>query len=324
VIKNVAALVLDGAEAFGLGVLAEIWNDSDHPEDGAPTFDFAMCTPVPGRVRGGSGFDLFVADGLDRLAQADLVAVVAKREYEDVPAEALQALRAANARGATILASCTGAFTLGAAGLLDGRRCTTHWRYAERLAEKFPAAEVDADVLYVEDDNIVTGAGSAGAIDACLHLIRKEFGGRVAATVARRLVVPPQRDGGQAQYVRTPIADTGADTLEPLLVWALGRLDADLSVEVLAARAHMSPRTFARRFRDETGTTPHQWVSSQRVALAEQLLEESTLTIEQVSHRTGFGNAATLRHQFGRVRGTTPQAYRRTFGCSDESEAVTA
>lgn len=315
-IKNVAGLALDGVEAFGLGVLAEVWNEPDHPEDDVPHFDFAVCTPVPGRVAGSGGFDLFVDNGLDRLADADLVAVVAKRDYAEVPPAAAEALRAAYARGSTILASCTGVFTLGAAGLLDGRRCTTHWRYAAELAERFPEADVDADVLYVDDGQIVTGAGSAGAIDACLYLIRREFGARVAGAVARRIVVPPHRDGGQAQFVRSPIVETEADTLEPLLAWAAERLHEDLSVEALAARAHMSPRTFARRFRDETGTTPHQWVSAQRVARAEALLEESLLSVEQIAQRAGFGNSATLRHQFAQRRGTTPQAYRRTFGCA--------
>ncbi|MFY0405741.1 helix-turn-helix domain-containing protein [Solicola sp. PLA-1-18] len=313
-LTNVAAVVLDDAEPFGIGVLNEVWNEPHHPEDDCPTFDFDFCTDVPGRVRSSSGMDLHVEHGLERLAEADLVAVAAKRDYSQVSDAVVEALQAAHARGARVLASCSAVFTLGAAGLLDGRRCTTHWRYAERLQAAYPLAHVEPDVLYVEDERVVTGAGSAAGIDACLHVMREEFGSRVAATTARRMVVPPHRDGGQAQYVRTPIVATTADTLEPVLAWAGEHLDEDLSVEVLARRAHMSARTFARRFRDETGTTPHQWVTTQRVALAEEMLETTGLAVEQVARRAGFGNAATLRHHFGQVRGTTPQAYRTTFG----------
>ncbi|MDO9379388.1 MAG: helix-turn-helix domain-containing protein [Nocardioidaceae bacterium] len=313
-LTNVAALVLDDAEPFGIGVLNEVWNEPYHPEDDCPTFDFAFCTEVPGRVRSSSGMDLHVELGLERLAEADLVTIAAKRDFMDVPPAVLDAVRAAHARGARVLASCSGVFTLGAAGLLDGRRCTTHWRYADLLARTYPEALVEADVLYVEDERVVTGAGSAAGIDASLHVMREEFGARVAATTARRMVVPPHRDGGQAQYVRTPIVDVEAPTLEPVLAWARRHLDDDLSVEVLARRAHMSPRTFARRFRDETGTTPHQWTTAQRLAHAEEMLETTQLAVEQVARRAGFSNAATLRHHFAQVRGTTPQAYRTTFG----------
>lgn len=217
-----------------------------------------------------------------------------------------------------MLSVCTGAFVLGEAGLLDGRRCTTHWRYAAELAARFPRAEVDPDVLYVDADPVITSAGSAAGLDACLHLIRKELGAQVASTVARRMVVPPHRDGGQAQFVKTPMPELSADTLAPLLDWAGEHLEEPLSVPDLAARVHMSPRTFARRFRAETGTTPHQWLTHQRVLLAERLLEETPLPVEAVARRTGFGNAATLRHHFSRARSTTPQAYRQSFGCVRE------
>lgn len=315
-LKNVAVLVLDGVEPFGLGLLCEVWGETHHPEDDTPTFDFAVCTPEPGRVRGPTGFDIHVEHGLERLREADLIAVVAKRDHTEVPQVVIDALREAHARGAIIHASCTATFTLAAAGLLDGRRCTTHWRYARELAARFPEITVDADVLYVSDGGVITGAGSAGGFDASLHLIREEFGAKVAGSFARRMVVPPHRDGGQAQFVRTPIGESVADTLEPLLGWASARLDQDLSVEILAAEAHMSPRTFARRFRDETGTTPHQWLTQQRLALAEELLEDTTLSVEQIAHKSGFGNSATLRHHFGQARNTTPHAYRKTFGCA--------
>jgi len=317
VIENVATVVTDGVEPFGLGLFCEVWAEGEHPEDQCPTFEFAVCGPAPGRVRTANGFDLYVEHGLDRVAEADLVAVAPTERPDLVPESVLDALRAAHERGAKILTHCTGAFILGAAGLLDGRRCATHWRHADRLAETFPDAKVDADVLYVDDDRVFTGAGCAAGIDACLHLVRMEFGAKVASAFARRIVVPPQRDGGQAQYVRTPIVEDHADTLGPVLAWARENLDQSLSVEALAKRALMSPRTFARRFRDETGSTPHQWVTQQRLALAEQLLEDTVLGVDEIASRAGFGNAAQLRHHFSGARGTTPQDYRRKFGCAD-------
>lgn len=313
-IHNVAVIVTAGAEPFGLGVFCEVFGSENHPEDGTPDFDFAVCAATPGRVPGSTGYDLYVEHGLDRVAQADLVAVVPTDWPDQIPQEVLDALRDAHARGATVMTHCTGTFVLGAAGLLSGRRCATHWRYADRLADTFPDAKVDADVLYVDDDRVLTGAGSAAGIDACLHLIREEFGAKVASAFARRIVVPPHRDGGQAQFVRTPVVEEDADTLGPLLAWAREHLDEPLSVEVLAQRALMSPRTFARRFRDETGTTPHQWVTQHRVAMAEELLEDTALGVDEIASRCGFGNAAQLRHHFAASRGTTPQDYRRTFG----------
>jgi transcriptional regulator GlxA family with amidase domain len=313
-LRNVAVLVYDGVAPFELGVLCEAWG-LDRRDDGVPGFDFAVCAPWPGSVATTAGFDLHVRHGLARAADADLVAVPAMPRDHDVPTSVLEVLRDAEARGARVLSVCTGAFVLGMAGLLDGRRCTTHWRYAAELAARFPEAQVDPDVLYVDADPVITSAGSAAGLDACLHLMRKEFGAQVASTVARRMVVPPHRDGGQAQFVRTPLPEVSADTLAPLLDWLGQHLERPLSVAELAAQAHMSPRTFARRFRDETGTTPHQWLTHQRVLLAERLLEETPLPVDAIARRTGFGNAATLRHHFGRARSTTPQAYRQSFGC---------
>jgi transcriptional regulator GlxA family with amidase domain len=261
-----------------------------------------------------------IEHGLEAVEDADLVCVAPRWEYRNNDPEVIEAVRAAHDRGAVVSAHCTASFLLGDAGLLDGRECTTHWRYADILQQTFPAARVNADVLYVMDDNVLTGAGSAAGIDAQLHLMRREFGARVAATTARRIVVPPHRDGGQAQFIRTPMGQTEADTLAPLLEWATEHLDEALPVERLAAQTHMSPRTFARRFRDETGTTPLQWLTGQRLALAEELLEQTSLSVEQIADRVGFGNAATLRHHFTATRGTTPQAYRRTFTCVDDRE----
>lgn len=212
-----------------------------------------------------------------------------------------------------MLSVCTGAFVLGAAGLLDGRGCTTHWRHADQLARMYPAAKVDASVLYVDDGQIITSAGTAAGIDACLYLVRTEQGSKVANAIARRMVVPPHRDGGQAQYVERPVAEPACDTLGDVLEWMQRNLDRVVTVEDLASLASMSPRTFARRFVQETGTTPLRWLIGQRVLLAQQLLEETDETVDLIAERAGFGNAATFRHHFRSWRGTTPHAYRRTF-----------
>jgi transcriptional regulator GlxA family with amidase domain len=311
-ISNVAALVCEGVAPFELGVLCEAWG-IDRVDTGGPTFDFAVCAETPGRVTTSMGFSLEVPSGLDRVAEADLVAVPAVPRHRTTSPAVVEALRAAHDRGARVLSVCSGAFTLGDAGLLDGRECTTHWMYVDELQRRFPRARVNCGVLYVDEDPVITSAGSAAGLDACLHLIRKEFGARTANSVARRMVVPPQREGGQAQYVETPVAAPTADTLRPLLAWMQEHLHEEMSVRSLSARAAMSQRTFARRFRAETGTTPHQWLTSQRLMLAERLLEETDASVDQVATRAGFGNAATLRHHFGAARGTTPLSYRRTF-----------
>jgi len=199
---------------------------------------------------------------------------------------------------------CSGAFVLGAAGILDGRRCTTHWMYTDALVDTHPAAKVETDALFVEDGNVITSAGTAAGIDACLHLVRRELGTGTANKIARRMVVPPQRAGSVRQYVEAPIPDISADTLEPILTWALEHLDHELSVRTLAARAHMSQRTFARRFVEETGDTPLQWILHQRVLHARRLLENSPFSVEEVASRCGFGTAAALRRHFSRVLGT--------------------
>lgn len=242
------------------------------------------------------------------------------REY---PEEVLEALRRTVARGARVLSVCSGAFVLGAAGLLDGRRCTTHWRHADELARRYPEARVEPDVLYVDEGPVITSAGTAAGIDAALHLVRQAHGPAVANAIARRMVVPPHRDGGQAQYVKRPLPRTRCDTVGETLAWMEHHLDQELTVEQLADRTHMSPRTFARRFQQETGTTPYRWLLRQRVLLAQHLLETSDETMDMIAGRTGFGNAAALRHQFVRSLGTTPNAYRRTFrGPSDLTEVA--
>ncbi len=313
-LTNVAALVYDGVAPFELGVLCEAFG-VDRREDGVPVLDFSVCGPVVGQVPTSVGFSINVERGLDRLEEADLIGVPAMPRGGFVPDEVIAALRTAHDRGARILSVCSGAFTLGEAGLLDGRDCTTHWRYTSELAERYPLANVVPEVLYVDSGEIITSAGTAAGLDATLHVWRQEYGAAVASAVARRMVVPPQREGGQAQYIARAVPDCRAETLGPVLQWITQNLGEELGVDALARRAHMSPRTFARRFRDETGTTPHSWVSAQRVQAAEELLEVSDASIDWIAGEVGFGNAATLRHHFTRVRGVSPQQYRRQFAC---------
>ncbi len=312
-LRTVAVVLVDGVAPFEFGVVHEVFG-IDRTDEGVPAFDFRPCGETAGvPLRAGNGVQLIPAYGLDGLADADLVAVPAAALRDEYPPAVLDALRAAAERGAILLSVCSGAFVLGAAGLLDGRRCTTHWRYADQLAARFPEAKIDPDVLYVDDGTIVTSAGTAAGIDACLHLVRRELGPAVATTIARRMVVPPQRDGGQRQYVELPVPECTAESLQTVLSHMLEHLDANHTVPDLAKRARLSERTFARRFVAETGTTPGRWLSIQRVLHAQRLLEDSSLDVDQVARRCGFGTAALLRHHFHRIVGVTPTDYRRSF-----------
>lgn len=312
-LRNVAVIAMDGVTGFELGVFCEVFG-TDRSADGFPRYRFDLCSPGGRPVRCASGFQIVPTADLGPVARADLVAVPAHGLDAGADPEVLDALRAAERRGAWVLSVCSGAFLLGEAGLLDGRTCTTHWKYADELARRHPSAQVRCNALYVQDGTVLTGAGTAAGLDACLHLIRQEHGSAVATKLARRMVVPPHRDGGQAQYIETPIAPAPeAPTLEPVLTWLMAHLDRPVIVDELAARAHMAPRTFARRFRAETGTTPHEWLTNQRVLLARQLLEETDLSVESVAVRAGFGDAAAMRHHFGRRIGATPHAYRTAF-----------
>ena len=311
-LHNVAVAVCDGVSVFELGVVCEVFG-VDRTDTGLPGYDFAVCAAEPGPLRSGGGFAVTPEHGLDRLRSADLVSVPHWRSLDErPPEELLDALRAVVARGGRVMSVCSGAFVLAAAGLLDGRRATTHWRYAAALAERYPAIDVDPNVLYVDAGPVLTSAGTAAGIDLCLHLVRSEHGAAVANAVARRMVVPPHRDGGQAQYVEAPVPLPRRDDLADVLTWAVEHLDSPLTVEDLAARALLSPRTFARRFRAATGTTPYAWLLHQRTLLAQRLLEDGH-SVEEVARRSGFGSAATLREHFARARGTSPSAYRRAF-----------
>src|SRR5215813_6583094 len=317
-LQNVALVLLDRFPSFEFGVVCEVFG-VDRTDDGLPGYDFAVVAGQDGPLRSEHGLTLGAAYGIERLEAADLVIVSAidaqLREgvLGEYPAPLLGALRAAVARGSRVLSVCTGAFVLAAAGLLDGRRCTTHWLYAANLTRCCPRATVDAGVLYVDADPVITSAGSAAGIDACLYLVRKEQGTKVANQIARRMVVAPHRDGGQAQFVDRPLPVSPADTLAEVTSWLERHLDRQVTVAELAALAHMSPRTFARRFVQETGTTPLRWLTGQRILFAQQLLEDTDDDVDEVARKTGFGNATAFRHHFRAQRSTTPQAYRKAF-----------
>ena len=311
-IRNVAIIALPGVQPFELGVAWEGFG-IDRTDEGIPSYDCAVVAATRS-VPTAAGFSISVRHDLDRAREADLVIVPARLDYTRPSAEAvLDLLRDSVTRGARVMSVCNGAFALGAAGLLDGRDCTTHWRYAHELAELYPRAHVDPNVLFVCDGPVLTSAGTAAGLDLCLHLIRADHGEEIARRVARRMVMPPHRDGGQAQYVDAPIRTRPADTLAPLLDELGDELGEEHNIETLASRCAMSPRTFARRFRAETGTTPHLWLTHQRVLLARRMLEEGEDTIDVVAQRCGFGSGAMLRHHFAHIVGVSPAAYRRTF-----------
>jgi transcriptional regulator GlxA family with amidase domain len=313
-LSTVAVLAYDGVSAFGLGVTAEVFG-CDRSGEGLPRYDYAVTAARPGLVRTDVGMPVLVEAGLDRLSAADLAVVVCWDDIDTVaPEPVLAALRAVNGRGGRVLSQCTGAFVLAAAGLLDGRRATTHWKYADELARRYPQVKVDPHVLYVDEGQVITSAGTAAGIDACLHVVRIEHGAAVANQIARRMVVAPHRDGGQAQFVPVPVvatADCQVD-LGALHDWVLGHLVRQITVGEMARQVHMSSRTFARWFAARTGTTPHQWLTSQRLTRAQELLERSDRTIEQVASDCGL-TPLMLRRHFARRWSVTPAAYRRRF-----------
>ena len=311
---RVVALVVPQMSPLEISVASEFFG-IERAGLGREWYRFRICTPDPGLVALQGGMQLQVEHGIEQLRRADMIVVPgwcsrAKRPDPEI----LEALRAAHARGVRLVSFCTGAFALAAAGVLDGRRATTHWDAADEFRRLHPTIELDPDVLYVRDADVWTSAGSAASIDCALAIIRDDYGAEVANEVARDLVVPPHREGGQAQFVVTPVAECDDGTsLAASLDWAVERLDQPLTVGDLAQHAHLSPRQFSRRFRQITGTTPHQWLLAQRILLARRLLETTDLSIDRVADEAGFGSPAALRMHFQRSVHTSPVAYRRVF-----------
>ncbi|HYP72879.1 MAG TPA: helix-turn-helix domain-containing protein [Microbacterium sp.] len=315
--KTVACIVQPGFAPFEFGLACEAFG-LDRTDDGIPNFDFRIVTPEPGAVASSIGFSINVDADLAFADEADLIVVtpIPREDWGHVDVRIAGAVRRAAERGAWVLSVCSGSFVLAAAGILDGRRATTHWRYADTMARMYPDIDVDPNVLYVQDDRIITSAGTAAGLDACLHLLRIELGAEAANTIARRMVVPPQRDGGQAQFITAPLPVTTSLSLSTVTDWVIENLRLDLSVDQLAARAHMSPRTFARRFKADYGTTPAAWLARQRIIHAQRLLEQTDLGLDAIAFESGFGSAAVLRQNFTRMLGLSPTAYRARFTCT--------
>jgi transcriptional regulator GlxA family with amidase domain len=286
---------------------------------GHRAYDVVTCTAKPGRVTSTAGLDVFVPHGLDRVESADTVIVAGTGARRDADSRTLAALRRAAARGARIASICTGAFVLAQAGLLDGRRATTHWRYVTELGERFPSITPQPAVLFVQDGDIVTSAGLAAGIDMCLHLIRADHGAATANTVARLAVVAPVRPGGQAQFISSPLPTENGTTLADTRAWVLGKLGEPLTLTDLATHARVSVRTLTRRFRAETGQSPLQWLLHQRVERARELLEVTDLPLTQVAHLSGIGSIESLRLHITRRTGLSPSAYRTSFTRRDSA-----
>ncbi|GLZ77350.1 AraC family transcriptional regulator [Actinorhabdospora filicis] len=301
--QNVAAYLRPGAGIHTVGVVGEIFN--------RPPFTFAYCADTTGPLTTDVGLTVHIEHGLDRLKKADLILLLPGEGHDDPPSQDLTAIL--RKTKAIVAAPCVGAFMLAATGLLDGRHATTHWAFTDRLAQTHPNITVTPDALYVDEGRLLTGAGVAAAADLCLHVIRRELGARKAGEIARAMVIPPHREGGQRQYATTPVAEVTDDRLAHITDWAQENLAKNITVADLARRALVSERGFARRFKDATGQSPHAWLTERRLRRAEELLEGGDLSVEEIAHHVGYGSAAALRRQFARRRGVAPRDYRRTF-----------
>ncbi|WP_067463463.1 GlxA family transcriptional regulator [Actinomadura macra] len=310
----IAVLALENVVAFDLAVPGQVFGSSTTERD-VPLYETRVCTGPDGAVTSAAlgRMRLESPFGLDALATADTIVVPGHDGLADPSAEVLDALRDAGARGARIASICVGAFVLAAAGLLDGRRATTHWMFARRLARRYPRVKVDPSVLYVDEGQVLTSAGIAAGIDLCLHLVRRDHGAATAARTARRIIMPPQRDGGQAQFIRHEDPPDGDTALQPTLAWLEANLHHPLTLDDLARHARVSVRTLTRRFAEQAGTTPQRWVSRARLRRAQQLLESTDLPVERVAAESGFGSPVTLRAHFARHVGASPQSYRAAF-----------
>lgn len=311
---HVAVVAYQQISPFHLAVPCMVFGE-DLARLGAPRYTLSVCAAEPGPLQTPAGFSIDVTHGLEVLATADTIVVPAWRDpAEPAPPALLDALRAAHARGARLVGLCLGAVVLAQAGLLDGRRASTHWVFMDDVAALHPHVQLQRDVLYVQDGSLLTSAGTAAAIDCCLHLLRQDHGAEIASRVARRMVVAPHRQGGQAQYIEQPLpVSFGNDRLAALLEWALFHLAEPITIDTLSERASMSRRTFTRHFRALTGTTFNQWLLDQRLARAQRLLETSDTPLDVVAEQAGFGSTVSLRSHFSTAYGVSPGAYRRTF-----------
>ena len=311
---RVAVLAFDGVSLFHLSVPGIVFGVAPAPT-GLPPYEVRYCAPTPGRVRCDQGVEVEVPGGLDAMVGADIVVVPAWNHPEiAAPVALTKALRQAHARGAYVVGLCLGAFVLGDAGLLDGRQATTHWACRELFAQRFPKTDFLPDVLYVDDGAVITSAGTVAAIDCCLHIVRLRHGADVANRVARMLVTPPHRQGGQAQYIEQPVPALASENRLPgVLEWARAHLSEPLSLDALADVARMSRRTFTRRFREATGTTVNKWLTAERIGKVQQLLEITDIPIERLAAEVGFGTSLALRQHFAQQVHTSPSAYRRAF-----------
>ncbi|MCM2427880.1 GlxA family transcriptional regulator [Streptomyces sp. RKAG337] len=318
---------MPGVIPFELGIPARIFGGA-RTQEGRKLYEVVTCSAVPGLVQTDADFPILVENGPEVLEAADTVVVPATHELDDIYVSGRLSgpLAAAFARirpGTRVVSICTGSYLLAAAGLLDGRPATTHWDSADHFQRLFPQVKVDPDVLYIDDGDILTSAGVASGIDLCLHIVRRDHGTAIANAVARRTVVPPHRDGGQAQYIQRPLPEPQLASTTAARAWALGRLDRPLTLRELAERESMSVRTFTRRFREEVGISPGQWLVQQRVERARHLLESSDLSVDQVAHRAGFGTAASMRQHLHAALGVSPSAYRRTFNATATTATAT-
>ena len=311
---TVAILAYDGLCTFEFGIAVEIFG-LPRPEFDFPWYEHRIVAVDEGPMRAMGGIHVLADGGMELLADARTIIIPGWRDRSaTVPAALIAALRQAHARGARLLSICSGVFVLAATGLLDGRGATTHWRYTAELAERFPGILVDPDVLYVDSGQLITSAGSAAGIDACLHLVARDFGTQVANCVARRLVMSPQRSGGQAQFIPTPVSPTPRSDLSRVMQWARERLHEPLEVRDLASEAAMSERTFLRRFSEASGQSPKTWLQHERLGRARELLESSDQNTEQIAERCGYRSVESFRVAFRTVVGVPPSVYRERFG----------
>jgi AraC family transcriptional activator FtrA len=309
----VAAVAYDRLCTFEFGCTVELFALA-RPELDVPWYDFAVCAAEPGPLRATGGIEMQVSHSLRLLERADTIVVPGWRDADEAPPKALlRKIRQAYERGARLCSICSGVFVLAAAGVLEGKRATTHWKYVDRLAARYPGITVEPNALYVDEGQVITSAGSAAGLDMLIHVVRKDFGAKIANRVAQRLVIPPHREGGQVQFVPRPVAPDERGRLAQLLDWIRAHLAVEHTIDSLASRAAMSPRTLQREFKTATGLAPYGWIVRERIERAKELLETSRLPAQRIAERVGMGSAESLRHHFRERVGTTPSRYRARF-----------